>query len=78
MSSSLQPPRSLRGRRARRIYRELAQELSSRLIQVHAGTGALLAAYANAIAEIEADPSGATASDLKELKGLGRALGLTR
>lgn len=77
VSAKFEPPRTLRGRRARRIWRELAAKLSA-TDQLHAGSSALLAVYADAVAKIEADPNDASVYDLKEAQQLGRVLGLSK
>lgn len=73
--SIFEPPRGLKGRRARRIWREVAAFLHSKG-QFHAGIGALLAVYAACVAEIEANPAEALGADLDRAHQLARALGL--
>jgi hypothetical protein len=73
--TKFEPPRTLKGRRARRIWRELAQKLAAS-DQLHAGTSALLAAYASAVVAIERDPEDCSRFDLDAAQRLGRALGV--
>jgi hypothetical protein len=70
--TKFEPPRTLRGRRARRIWRELAVKLAAS-DQLHAGTRALLTRYAVAVAAIEADPEDSSVYEIKEAQRLGRA-----
>ena len=76
-ATKFDPPRTLKGRRARGIWRELAQKLAAS-DQLHAGTGALLAAYSSIIAIIEREPGEASPFDLREAQRIGRALGLSK
>ena len=71
------PPRSLKGRRARRIWRETSQLLDARG-QYNAATGALLASFCTFCAEIEAAPDSATQAEISRIRALGRALDLLK
>ena len=75
--AKIEPPRTRKGRRARRIWRELAPQLAA-AERLNAGSRALLAVYASTIANIEADPAEPSFFDLRDAKQLGRALGLTK
>jgi hypothetical protein len=74
---NFEPPRSLKGRKARQIWRQLAPRCDANGL-FHAGTRVLLAAYAATCAEIDEDPAGAHGTDLDRARALGKALGLSR
>jgi len=76
-SAEFRPPRELKGRRERRIWRALAQELVARE-QFNASRKPFLSVYAVLLARIERDPAGAAYHDLLRARALGKALGLSR
>lgn len=68
----IKPPRGLRGRRARQLFRELAP-----IVPMRADTATLLAAYCSSIAGIAEDPRALFHGELDRVQKLGRLLGLT-
>jgi hypothetical protein len=71
------PPRALKGRRARRIWRELAQ-VCDEAGNFHAATRPVLASYCIVLAVIEENPQEADHFDFEKARKLGRMLGLCR
>ena len=81
MTESDQPkikvPRELRGRRARRLYREMAPLVHANG-QYRADTSAVLAAYVACLVGIAERPNSFRGQDLAGVRQLGRLLGLLK
>lgn len=73
--TAMEPPRSLRGRRARALWREIAPQAaaSGRLSTI---TAPLLATLCISVAAIESDPRAAQQADIRRVTELGRLFGI--
>jgi hypothetical protein len=71
------PPRALKGRKARRIWRDLAPKCDARGM-FDAGSQQLLAVLCALLAEAGDDPSQANREDLAQIRGIGRSLAIFR
>jgi hypothetical protein len=71
------PPRQLRGRRARKIWRELAPRCYA-AGTLNAGSCALLAVLCTVLTELGEDPSAANPHDVAQARAIGKSLGIFR
>jgi hypothetical protein len=76
-SNKLAPPRSLKGRRARKIWREMVRRCDD-IGTFNTGTAQLLAVLCALLAEAGGDPSAANHGDLAQIRSIGRSLGIFR
>jgi hypothetical protein len=73
--AEIRPPRALKGRLERRLWRDTAQILAQSG-RFHAASSPLLSALVIILAKIERNPAGATHFDIQRARGLARSLGL--